>query len=249
MATPRTKTAEDSHERPRRPGEIARPAARRAARDGHLPGDDRAAPGRPRQVRPGPQQGRRRRIRPSRSSPSARPTARTSPTRPSSTSVGTLAKIAQVVQLQDGTVRAIVQGQQRLRLLGFESDRPFISARVEMLTTSSPRASRSRRWCAPSRARSSSTSSRARRCRRRRPSPRATSPSPGLLADMVAYSPDMTTEQRQELLETIDVIERLKLVSASSPARSRSSSSRARSSPRSSPRWTRPSASTSCASS
>ena len=37
---------------------------------------------------------------------------------------------------------------------------------------------------------------------------------PGLLADMVAYSPDMTTEQRQELLETLDVIERLKLVSA-----------------------------------
>ena len=35
---------------------------------------------------------------------------------------------------------------------------------------------------------------------------------PGLLADMVAYSPDMTTEQRQELLETIDVAERLKLV-------------------------------------
>ena len=37
---------------------------------------------------------------------------------------------------------------------------------------------------------------------------------PGLLADMVAYSPDMTTEQRQELLETIDVVERLKLCSA-----------------------------------
>jgi ATP-dependent Lon protease len=36
---------------------------------------------------------------------------------------------------------------------------------------------------------------------------------PGLLADMVAYSPDMSTEQRQELLETIDVHERLKLVS------------------------------------
>ena len=37
---------------------------------------------------------------------------------------------------------------------------------------------------------------------------------PGLLADMVAYSPDMSTEQRQEMLETIDVIERLKLVSS-----------------------------------
>ena len=73
---------------------------------------------------------------------------------------------------------------------------------------------------------------------------------PGLLADMVAYSPDMTTEQRQELLETIDVVERLKLVSQlPRPTRSRSSSSRAGSSPRSSPRWTRPSASTSSASS
>src|SRR5438552_18349514 len=36
---------------------------------------------------------------------------------------------------------------------------------------------------------------------------------PGLLADMVAYSPDMSTEQRQEMLETIDVTDRLKLVS------------------------------------
>ena len=37
--------------------------------------------------------------------------------------IGTLAKIAQVVQLQDGTVRAIVQGQGRLRVLGFSRDR------------------------------------------------------------------------------------------------------------------------------
>ncbi len=36
---------------------------------------------------------------------------------------------------------------------------------------------------------------------------------PGLLADMVAYSPEMSTEQRQELLETTDVEQRLKLVS------------------------------------
>ncbi len=36
---------------------------------------------------------------------------------------------------------------------------------------------------------------------------------PGLLADMVAYSPDLSTEQRMELLETTDVLERLKIVS------------------------------------
>ena len=29
---------------------------------------------------------------------------------------------------------------------------------------------------------------------------------PGLLADMVAYSPDLSTEQRMELLETTDVL-------------------------------------------
>jgi ATP-dependent Lon protease len=36
---------------------------------------------------------------------------------------------------------------------------------------------------------------------------------PGLLADMVAYSPDLSTEARMELLETTDVVERLKIVS------------------------------------
>src|SRR6188472_3469628 len=47
--------------------------------------------------------------------------------------VGTLAKIAQVVQLQDGTVRAIVQGQQRVRLLDFVASDPYIQARIEMV--------------------------------------------------------------------------------------------------------------------
>src|SRR6187399_1616854 len=52
--------------------------------------------------------------------------------------IGTLAKIAQVVQLQDGTVRAIVQGQQRLRLLGFESVEPAITARIQTIPDESP---------------------------------------------------------------------------------------------------------------
>src|SRR5881397_2116748 len=47
--------------------------------------------------------------------------------------VGTLAKIAQVVQLQDGTVRAIVQGQGRLRLDGFSQTSPYLLARIEEL--------------------------------------------------------------------------------------------------------------------
>src|ERR1700675_2364992 len=49
-------------------------------------------------------------------------------------SIGTLAKIAQVVQLQDGTVRAIVQGQGRLRVHSFASTSPHITAIVEELS-------------------------------------------------------------------------------------------------------------------
>src|SRR5437762_13723803 len=53
-------------------------------------------------------------------------------------SVGTLAKIAQVVQLQDGTVRAIVQGQGRLRVHGFSSTEPYLRARIEDLPDQNP---------------------------------------------------------------------------------------------------------------
>ena len=127
--------------------------------------------------------------------------------------VGTLAKIAQVVQAQDGTVRAIVQGQQRLRLVGFESTKEYISARVEVLEDAAPadlevealvqtvqgqieQYVQSGAPVPPEAAVAARNIS-----------------EPGLLADMVAYSPDMSTEQRQELLETLDVVERPKLVS------------------------------------
>src|SRR4051812_9451213 len=52
--------------------------------------------------------------------------------------VGTLAKIAQVVQLQDGTVRAIVQGQTRIRVLGFTQTAPYLAARIEELPDETP---------------------------------------------------------------------------------------------------------------
>ena len=128
-------------------------------------------------------------------------------------SVGTLAKIAQVVQAQDGTVRAIVQGQRRVRLLDFESTESYISARVQPLDDETSedlevealvrtvqgqieQYVQSGAPVPPEAAVAARNIS-----------------EPGLLADMVAYSPDMTTEQRQELLETLDVVERLKLVS------------------------------------
>jgi ATP-dependent Lon protease len=128
--------------------------------------------------------------------------------------IGTLAKIAQVVQLQDGTVRAIVQGQQRLRVREFTQSDPFILASIE-LVTEEPASGlevqalvRSVQGQIEAYVQSGA------------PVPPEAAVAarnitePGLLADMVAYSPDMSTEQRQELLETIDVHERLKLVSS-----------------------------------
>ncbi|MBA3779365.1 MAG: endopeptidase La [Chloroflexi bacterium] len=128
--------------------------------------------------------------------------------------VGTLAKIAQVVQLPDGTVRAIVQGQQRLRVSGFSQVDPFIVARVEEIADSSGASVEVQALMR------SVTSQIEQYVQSGAPVPPEAAVAarnisePGLLADMVAYSPDMSTEQRQELLETVDVVERLKLVSA-----------------------------------
>jgi ATP-dependent Lon protease len=127
--------------------------------------------------------------------------------------IGTLAKIAQVVQLQDGTVRAIVQGQSRLRVTGFSATSPYLTATVEHLVDSTPAGVEIQALM-----RSVQTQIEAYVANGAPVPPEAAVAArnitdPGLLADMIAYSPDMTTEQRQELLETVDVTERLKLVS------------------------------------
>ncbi|HEY5275280.1 MAG TPA: LON peptidase substrate-binding domain-containing protein, partial [Coriobacteriia bacterium] len=126
--------------------------------------------------------------------------------------IGTLAKIAQVVQLQDGTVRAIVQGQSRLRVHGFVSTSPHLVATVEELPDASPKDLEVEALMKTVQGQMDQY------VQSGAPVPPEAAVAarnitePGLLADMVAYSPDMSTEQRQELLETIDVVERLKLV-------------------------------------
>jgi len=127
--------------------------------------------------------------------------------------VGTLARIAQVVQLQDGTVRAIVQGQKRIRLLGFEQSDPFLLARVVTLGGESGAGVEVQALMRTVQAQIEQYVANGAPVPPEAAVAARNISEPGLLADMVAYSPDMTTEQRQELLETIDVVERLKLVS------------------------------------
>jgi ATP-dependent Lon protease len=127
--------------------------------------------------------------------------------------VGTLAKIAQVVQLQDGTVRAIIQGQTRIRVLGFAQSEPHLRATIEELHDTTPPNVEIQALMRSVQAQVEQY------VQAGAPVPPEAAVAaknitePGLLADMTAYSPDMTTEQRQELLETVDIVERLKLVS------------------------------------
>src|SRR3954463_15040761 len=128
-------------------------------------------------------------------------------------SVGTIAKIAQVVQLQDGTVRAIVQGQGRIRVDGFVHTSPYLAVRIEELHDSTPSGVEVQALMRSVQAQIEQYVANGAPVPPEAAVAARNITEPGLLADMVAYSPDMTTEQRQELLETIDVVERLKLVS------------------------------------
>src|SRR4051794_26279212 len=128
-------------------------------------------------------------------------------------SVGTLAKIAQVVQLQDGTVRAIVQGQGRLRVHGFTTTDPYLRASIEELPDESPDGLEVQALMRTVQAQIEQYVANGAPVPPEAAVAARNITEPGLLADMVAYSPDMSTEQRQEMLETIDVTERLKLVS------------------------------------
>jgi ATP-dependent Lon protease len=127
---------------------------------------------------------------------------------------GTLAKIAQVVQLQDGTVRAIIQGQTRIKVHGFSQVDPYLRASVEELHDHVANEVEVQALMRSVQAQIEQY------VQAGAPVPPEAAVAarnisePGLLADMTAYSPDMSTEQRQELLETVDVGERLKLAAS-----------------------------------
>jgi len=128
-------------------------------------------------------------------------------------SVGTLARIAQVVQLQDGTVRAIVQGQARLRVIGFSSTEPYITVTVEEMPDVTPDSIEVQALMRTVQAQIEQYVASGAPVPPEAAVAARNISEPGLLADMVAYSPDLSTEQRMELLQTSDVLERLKLVS------------------------------------
>jgi ATP-dependent Lon protease len=128
-------------------------------------------------------------------------------------SIGTLAKIAQVIRLQDGTIRAIVQGQRRIRLLDLVQTDPHLEARIELVDDDEAKTLEVEALMASVQGQIEQYVTSGASVPPEVAVAARNISDGSLLADMVAYSPDMTTEQRQELLETVSVPERLRLVS------------------------------------
>jgi ATP-dependent Lon protease len=126
--------------------------------------------------------------------------------------VGTLAKIAQVIRLQDGTIRAIVQGQRRIRLLDLVQTEPHLEARVQLVADEGGNTLEVEALMASVQSQIEQYVSSGASVPPEVAVAARNITDGGLLADMVAYSPEMTTELRQSLLETVSVAERLRMV-------------------------------------
>jgi ATP-dependent Lon protease len=127
--------------------------------------------------------------------------------------IGTLAKIAQVIRLQDGTIRAIVQGQRRIRLLDLLQTEPHLEARIELVADEAGNDLEVEALMASVQAQIEQYVSSGASVPPEVAVAARNITDGGLLADMVAYSPEMSTELRQQLLETINVADRLRMVS------------------------------------
>jgi ATP-dependent Lon protease len=128
-------------------------------------------------------------------------------------SVGTEAVIGRVLKMPDGTTSILVQGQRRARLLEVVRSAPYLAARAEPLRETTSDAHNLEALMRAVRQLYE-------RCAKLSP----TIPEdhqvavlnidePGWLADFVAADLDLSVAQRQALLETLDVAERLHKVS------------------------------------
>ena len=128
--------------------------------------------------------------------------------------VGTLAKIAQVVNLSDGTIRAVVQGQKRIAIHSLDTSGPSLMVEVEIIEVEEAEGVEVEALMKSVQAQVETYVTSGAPVPPEAAVAAKNISDPGLLADMTAYTPDMTTEQRQELLEIVDVVDRLKYVSA-----------------------------------
>ncbi len=129
-------------------------------------------------------------------------------------SIGTLAQSLQVLKLPDGSLRVVVEGQKRVRLTGVVHTEPYFKALVEEVEETvehSPEMEALVRTVLSDFQRAAELS------RTIPPEAVTTAQSiddPGRLADLVASNLSQRLEQKQQILETANVRERLEKLSA-----------------------------------
>jgi ATP-dependent Lon protease len=126
--------------------------------------------------------------------------------------VGTVAHIVRYVTGQDGTHHLVVQGERRFRVLDWQSGLPFMVARVEYISEPSTTSEIEARALHLKRLAAEAIS-----LLPQAPAELANAiqalESPSTLADLVASFMDIKSAEKQQLLETVDLKERLDRVS------------------------------------
>ena len=128
-------------------------------------------------------------------------------------SVGTVAEIVRLLRIPDGSAQIIVQGLERVRITGYADDPRFFKAKFEVLAdVPGEPIEREALLRSVKQIFGDYVENGGSMLPEIAVTARSTD-DPAHFADLVASSPDLTLEQRQELLETPSVVDRLKFVS------------------------------------
>ncbi|MFO1075137.1 MAG: endopeptidase La [Geminicoccaceae bacterium] len=123
--------------------------------------------------------------------------------------VGTVAAILRYVTAPDGTHHLICQGQQRFRVQDFASGQPFLAARVETFEESDDRRTEVQARFALLRERALEAVELLPQAPRELAETIRSVPSAAQLCDLVASTMDITAAEKQEVLETFELVRRL----------------------------------------
>ncbi len=127
--------------------------------------------------------------------------------------VGTVAEIVRLLRIPDGSAQIIVQGLQRVRITGYQPEQRYFRATFEPLTEDLGNAVEREALVRSVRALFEKYVDNGGSILPEVAMTAKNTEDPSHFADLVASSPDLTLEQRQQLLETRPLVERLKFLS------------------------------------
>ena len=128
-------------------------------------------------------------------------------------SIGTLAEIVRLLRIPDGSAQIIVQGLQRVRIKDYLPEQRYLRATFDVLTEDAGNAVEREALLRSVRALFEKYVDNGGSILPELAMTAKNTEDAGHFADLVASSPDLTLEQRQQLLEMPSVVERLKFLS------------------------------------